>query len=210
MKNNTGRNIFLIVLGYYLLTGNYKAARNFVIAYVVMILVMGCILLGVELKNNAENKRREAYQLELQAKQNEKDKQEAEQFAIDVLPVFVKQFKGKTLKGEFADLGSLDSYSLKFKILNDSTLTYQTCENENYPGYVYGKQQKWSKSKKTSYSLVPSTNYYGGIDKGKLTFKFESYHGELDVIKSKKKKKYRIFTPLMLKDADNLIGCFWE
>ena len=117
MKNNTGRNIFLIVLGYYLLTGNYKAARNFVIAYVVMLLIAGAIVAGVTWSNHSENQQQEALRLQLEAEQNEKDRQEAEQYAADVLPVFVKQFKGKTLKGYFTDYsGGLDSYGLKFKI----------------------------------------------------------------------------------------------
>lgn len=207
MKNNTGRNIFLIVLGYYLLTGNYKAARNFVIAYVVMLLIAGAIVAGVIWSNHSENQQQEALRLQLEAEQNEKDRQEAEQYASDVLPVFVKQFKGKTLKGDFMDYTGLDSYGLKFKILNDSILSYQTTENEDYS---YLSRPKWGKSKKTSYTLAPAINYDGSFNKEKLVFQFENYQGELDVIKSKKKKRFKISTPLTLKDADNIYGTFWE
>ena len=207
MKNNTGRNIFLIVLGYYLLTGNYKAARNLIIAYVVMLLIAAAIVLVVTGSNHTENSTQETYRLEWQAEQNEKDRQEGEQYAADVLPVFVKQFKGKTLKGDFMDYGGLDSYGLKFKILNDSILSYQITENEDYSN---NSHPKWSKSKKTSYTLAPAINSDGSYNKEKLVFQFENYQGELDVIKSKKKKKFKISTPLTLKDADNLIGCFWE
>ena len=209
MKNNTSRNIFLIILGYYLLTGNYKGARNFVIGYVVMILIFGLVVFGIAYTNRSQGSREEAYQRVLQAEQYEKDRQEAEQYAAEVLPVFVKQFKGKTLKGEFKDYSGLDSYGLKFKILNDSILSYQITENEDYS---YNSRPKWSKSKKTSYSLSPATNDNGDILKEKLIFKFESYHGQLDVIKSKKKKKkkrYQISTPLTLIDADNIYGTFW-
>lgn len=210
MKNNTSRNIFLIVLGYYLLTGNYKGARNFVIAYVVMLLIFGLVALGIAVTNNTHNSREEAYQKELQAEQNEKDRQEAEEYAAEVLPVFVKQFKGKTLEGDFMDYGGLDSYGLKFKILNDSLLSYQITEDEDYNPYSYMRRHKWSKSKKTSYTLAPAINSDGSFHKEKLVFQFESYHGDLAIIKSKKKKKYRICTPLSLKDADNIYGIFWE
>ena len=210
MKNNTGRNIFLIVLGYYLLTGNYKAARNLVVAYLAMMLIAGLIFLGIFFQKEAEERRQEAYHRELQAEQNKKNKLEAEQFAADVLPAFVKQFKGKTLKGEFNDFSSLDRYSVKFKILNDSTLTYQICEDEDYAGYCSGSRQKWSASKKTGYTIAPAVNDNGAVVKERLIFQFESYHGDLEVIKSKKKKKYLITTPLTLKDADGLYGCFWE
>ena len=210
MKNNTGRNIFLIILGYYLLTGNYKAARNLIIAYVLALLIAAAIVLGVTGSNHTRNSTQEAYRLELKAEQNEKDRQEGEQYAADVLPVFVKQFKGKTLKGDFMDYGGLDSYGLKFKILNDSILSYQITEDEDYSPYSYMSRHKWSKSKKTSYTLAPAINSDGSYNKEKLVFQFENYQGELDVIKSKKKKKFKISTPLTLKDADNLIGCFWE
>ena len=210
MKNNTSRNIFLIVLGYYLLTGNYKGARNFVIGYFVMILIFGLVIFGIAYTNRSHDSRAEAYQQVLQAEQHERDRQEAQQYAAEVLPVFVKQFKGKTLKGDFMDYSGLDSYGLKFKILNDSILSYQITENEDYSPYSYDSPPKWSKSKETSYSLSPATNDYGYILKERLIFKFESYHGELDVIKSKKKKKYQISTPLTLKDADNIYGTFWE
>ena len=210
MKNNTGRNIFLIVLGYYLLTGNYKAARNFVLAYVAMILILGLVFLGSVLANDAKSSREEAYQHQLQAEQNKKDLQEAEQFAADVLPAFVKQFKGKTQTGQFYDSAGLDGYSLKFQILNDSTLTYQICEDGGLPGGSFGMHKKWSKKKKTTYSVVPAIRDNGSAMKETLIFKFDSYHGELGIMKSKKKKKYLISTPLTLEDADNLYGVFWE
>ena len=116
MKNNTGRNIFLIVLGYYLLTGNYKAARNLAIAYVAMILIAGVIFAGIVWSNNRKSQQQEAIQRQLRTEQNEKDRQEAEQYAADVLPVFVKQFKGKMLKGYFTDYsGGLDSFGLRLR-----------------------------------------------------------------------------------------------
>ena len=210
MKNNTVRNIFLIVLGYYLLTGNYKAAKNFVIAYAVMLLIMVMVVAGIILTKNSENERQEAYRVRLQAEQNEKDRQEAEQYAADVLPAFVKQFKGKTLKGDFWDSGGLDSYGLKFKILNDSILSYQITENEDYSPFSYSNRTKWSKSKETPYTLAPALNGNGNVYKEKLIFQFENYKGELDIIKSKKKKKFRISTPLLLKDEDDISGTFWE
>lgn len=209
MKNNTGRNIFLIVLGYYLLTGNYKAARNFVIAYVVMFLIFGCVLAGIAINNSIESKKQEAWQLELEAKRKERELQEAKQFASDVLPAFVKQFKGKMMKGDFNDLGGLDSYGFRFKILNDSMLTYQISESEDYSPYMSPSRQKWSTGKKVKYSLVPAVRDNGTVMTDRLSFQFESYKGEIDVIKSKKKKKYQISTPLHLTDSDNLSAYFW-
>lgn len=209
MKNNTGRNIFLIVLGYYLLTGNYKGARNFLIGYVAMMLIAGIVFAVMIFHNDSTARAQEEYLMEQQKEQNALDLKEAEEYASDVLPAFVKQFKGKTLKGEFNDYTSLDSYAVKFKILNDSILSYQIAECDDYSGALYEKHQKWSKSKKTNYSLVPAVRDDGSVIKEQLVFQFENFHGELEVMKSKKKKKYRISTPLILKDADNLNACFW-
>lgn len=210
MKSNTRRNIFLVVLGYYLLTGNYKGARNFVIGYVLLFVIYICVIVGLTLKSDAEYERNQAYLLEVKAEQNERDRQEAQQFAAEVLPFFVKQFKGRTLHGDFNPFGSIDRYSLKFKILNDSTLTYQTREIDEFTVYGLGEPEKWSQSKKASYALVPTTNDNGEIVKEKLTFQFEGYSGELDLIKSKKKKKYHISTPLTMRDADNNLGVLFE
>lgn len=128
------------------------------------------------------------------------------------LPVFVKQFKGKTLTGHFSNIYSADEgYRLKFKILNDSTLTYQTWEyDDDYTSYLRGESQKWSKSKKISFSLVPSCDSCRGFIRNQLTFKFEGYQGEVNVSKNEKKQKYHISTPLTLTDADNLNATFWD
>lgn len=210
MKNNTGRNIFLVVLGYYLLTGNYKAARNMVIAYVVMLLIVGCIFWGIASKNEAESSRQWAYQQELQAEQNKKNRQEAEQYVADVLPAFVNQFKGKTMTGEFYDIGGLDGYSIKFKIIDDATLSYQISENEDPLAYSFQNKHNWGKSKKCAYTLQPALRDDGSVIKERLIFQFESYNGELDVMRSEKKKKFKILTPLTLKDADDNYATFWD
>lgn len=209
MKNNTNRNIFRIVLGYYLLTGNFKGARNFAIAYFIMMLVLGGIVVGVGLTKRAESERREAYEMQVQAEKKAKERQEAKQYASEVLPAFVKQFKGKTMKGEFYDVGGLDSYGVKFKILNDSLLSYQISKGDDYPEPYSGRKPKWSAPKKVRYSIVPSdeNDMFVGHQ---LNFCFENYKGELDVISSKNNKKHRFSTPLILKDADNLTGCFWD
>ena len=210
MSKNTGRNILLIVLGYYLLTGNFKAARNLVIAYLAIMLTIVCVCVGISYKANSDKKRRMAYELEVQAQQKLKDKQEAQQLAADVLPFFVKQFEGKTLKGNFLNYVEMESYSVRFKVINDSILSYQTCEYEEYSDYLFDNKQKWSKSKQTSYSLVPATTSNGDIIKGKLTFQFENYRGELDVIKSGKKNKYKIIEPFSLRDSNNVSSLFFN
>ena len=102
------------------------------------------------------------------------------------------------------------SYQMGSTILNDSILSYQITEDDDYSPYSYGIQEKWSKSKKTPYTLAPAINSDGEVYKEKLVFQFENYQGELEILKSKKKKKFRICTPLSLKDGDNIFSVFLE
>lgn len=208
MGNNSGRNLFLIVLGYYLFTGS-KTARNFLIGMVVAFVIGWIVAFFILFKDNFRSKEDEAQRMELLQAQNEQDYQEGLEYAAEVLPAFVKRFKGKTLKGKFNEFSTIDSYAIKIKILNDSLLSYQIAESDDETGY-YSDREKWGKSKKTSYSLVPSVRGDGMVIKDQLVFQFEQFKGELQVMESKKKKKFQIFSPPTLTDADNLTAILSE
>ena len=207
MSKNTGRNILFGLLGYFLLTGNYKAARNLAIGYVVGIIIAGLILLGIAVQNTSKNES-ERVLFESQVAQ---EREEALEYAAEVLPSFVAQFKGKMHTGEFNDLSTNECYKLRFKVLNDSLLNYQIAECEDYGNVFPRNYKKWGAKKTVPYKLEPTSDIYTShVSKDRLSLEFDGYHGDFNVVKSKKKNKYRISMPITLYDQNNASGIFWD
>lgn len=208
MSKNTGKYIFFGLLGYFLLTGNYKAARNLAIGYLCGIVIAGLIIWGMAAQNTQKKEREQA----LFESQVAQEKVEAQKYAAEVLPSFVAQFKGRMHTAEFNNLGTGNSYKLRFKILNDSLVSYQIAESEDY-GNVYPRSyQKWGAKNTVPFHLEPTTEELSNhIAKDRFSLEFDGYHGDFDVVKSKqkRKKRYKIKMPLMLYDRNGAMGIFW-
>lgn len=199
--SKTCRNIFLLLLGYYFMTGDSRPVKQFAIGYAILTVVGTAIVLIIGFSRMNESNKTDPLVAQRYEQEQAAKKQK---YLEEVQPVFLSHFKGKSCQGTYYDPAGLDSYKLRFKVLNDSMLSYQIYECEDMGDVYRSGHGKWSPSKKVAYTLAPAQIYNDTVNVPNLKFEFDGYSSEIQVMQSKrrKKKKTVLSTPILLQDKD--------
>lgn len=180
-----------------------KGCGYFIIA-IIAIIILGWAILKIDSNFNGGD-----YEIQKTQRIEDTRQKELQEFkAHNPEKIFLKQFKNVRYQGSM-----LPEKSIRFKILNNNKIEYQTLKGDGT--YVYSSKD-WSKKKVVDYTvdLVVDVSDYGQVEK-KLIIKFGTY--ELTAVAEDDNGKIKFsdgYSSLKLKDmGDNkeytLLKDYW-